>query len=667
MNIRCVSSRVIAATFMTATQIAQAQSVEPYEELRASIGVDTFLPATGPAAFGEMINPFTGELRLLQSEAVLDGTGPALGLTRQFIPGSHRAGWPRTGAFADWELALPRIVTLSAKYNDGHGWRVPGAVPFARCSAFAAPAKIDARPAGERSSGMGPIIVAPGHPIGVADGGTALDPAAIDANVWWQGYHLELPGADRQEVLARAPGNSLAPQMNWADGSPMHFPLVTSSQWQFACLGRTDSDESGEAFLAVAPDGTKYTFNHMTYAWAPGLQLDGIGTIERVQASLLPSRVEDRFGNVLTYIYDGSRLIGLRREGEAELRIDYRADHPSLVDKVTLRPNIAAPRVWTYAYEHLGTGRETLSSVTHPDGTASRFDLGALAEANMTFSGTGTCRVPGNVHPEYFVGEMTGPTGLHARLRLLPILRGRAQVAEDCESARTFPWQPSSFYVFALAHREYSGAGMEPMAWQYRHSPFNETPAWTDITDPDQRVTRLAISNRADETEGQVSAVQIDRGANGLAARDTSFAYAGAQQGPYPTRLGASPRSRINAAATGVITPLRMRTIRQEGDTYTSENKAFDIFGKPTQVSRGNSIKEQPSLALGMAYLDDLPHWVLGLPTVVTTWPMARRYRAPCTTRPALTWPSATSSARNRPPTHSPHRDCSRRRRTAMA
>jgi hypothetical protein len=247
---------------------SHAQAISPDAELREHVGLRQRIPLPDTGVFGEQYNPLTGELVLEQVDASIQTNGLPISLMRSFVPGASPRGVPRTGALADWQLELPRITTLTVRYEDGHGWRVAGKDPYARCSAFDAPPVVQS------------VAKANEEPI--------------DPNVWWQGYQLRVPGLAQQEILSRDHQNTLAPHMNGADGQPLRFPLVTAQQWQISCLTQTDNGEPGEGFLAVSPVGTRYIFNHLVYQAAPAIDLGGLGTLERFRASMLVTRIEDR-------------------------------------------------------------------------------------------------------------------------------------------------------------------------------------------------------------------------------------------------------------------------------------------------------------------------------------------------------------------------------------
>src|SRR6185312_8405310 len=161
----------------------------------------------------------------------------------------------------------------------------------ARCSAFA---------------GAPDAIVATPSPN--APGGTIT--TAIPWEQYSTGYRLAVPGYGRRELLKRAPDNTAHPSSgNW--------PIVTNDWWMIGCLPTLagGSPGAGEGFVALAPDGTKYTFDWL--ALRPYVALsrpadtdipDVTATLDREAAWMLATKVEDRFGNWVKYAYDPSAL-----------------------------------------------------------------------------------------------------------------------------------------------------------------------------------------------------------------------------------------------------------------------------------------------------------------------------------------------------------------------
>lgn len=579
---------------------SHAQAISPDAELRAQVDLRQRIPLPDAGVFGEQYNPLTGELMLEQVDVFFGTNGLPVSLARSFSPGESPRDTPRNGAFADWQMELPRITTLTVRYDDGHGWRVAGDNPYARCNAFGAPPSLALHD-------------------GKANPDAASSSDTLDPDAWWQGYQLRIPGLAQQEILHRDPANTLIPAMNGAEGRPLRFPLLTAQQWQIACLGQTDNGEPGEGFLAVSPAGLRYVFNHLVYAAAPASSLGELGTLERFRASMLVTRIEDRFGNVLDFTYDRDRLIAISNGHEAGLRIDYRGDIPSLVERVVLNSGAPSPRIWTYRYDGLGSGRETLVGVGLPDGTTWNYKLQSLSEAALDYRGESTCRGARLFDAsQAFTGSMTSPQGLTQQLTLKGFRHGRAGVTNTCGKSFPFPWVPAEYDTLSLVQRGYSGPSVGTPTWSYRYSAASESPAWTELIDPDGRVSRTTFSNAADQSEGRVLSVDTDRHANGSASRRVTFDYAQAGSGPYPGVLGSAPRSRSNAAAEAVLQPLVRQSLFQDGDTYTTEFQAFNAFAQPTLIRRSNNMAGQPSLGLELDYLNDASHWMLGLTTAVT-------------------------------------------------
>ncbi|HKT29757.1 hypothetical protein [Dyella sp.] len=433
----CFSLRALGASLLCSfvAVSAFAQAITPQQELRAYVGMKRTIPLPDAGAFGEQLNPVTGELLLTQTDAWLKTNSFPLSVIRSFTPGSFPAGTPHTGAFGDWQLEVPRITTLTVRSQDGNGWLVTGANPYARCSAFGVPATP-----------------------------TLESLAGVDPNIWWQGYQLIVPGHGEQEILRRDIRlNTLA-----AEGAPEKYPLVTKQHWQISCLPKTDN-ESGEAFTALSPDGSRYTFDHLVYQRASALMVEGAGTINRERALMLVTRIEDRFGNVQQFVYDGDRLVTIINPNEMQLDLRYRTDVPSLVDRVVLRLYTSKPRIWTYQYANLGTGHETLTGVIRPDGRAWSYNLQALADATLNYNGSTTCS---SVAPfdasQTFTGSMSDPNGLTEQLTLAGVRHGRSLTGSECGALSNLPWKPSRYDTLSLTERSYTGANISAAKWSYR-------------------------------------------------------------------------------------------------------------------------------------------------------------------------------------------------------
>ena len=280
---RCLLWAVVAPIYFSTLLHAQSIPVHPEDEYKKLIRVNEDIQPLGENPFGENISLYNGSLSFDQTDISLAGTGPLLQLTRSLHIKESKESELIDGAFADWDIELPRITTMTANQQNVTGWQVAQAVdPNARCTSFNLPPTVR-----------------------LQNGGSDWEPHS-----WWAGYQLVVPGQGSQDLLKRVSQNTLAPQM-----SGLSFSIITKQNWMVSCLPATDGSAPGEGFLAVAPDGSRYWFTHMIYRWAPNIERP-IGSspvgfsptlypqdmLRRREAALLVTRIEDRFGNSLTYV-----------------------------------------------------------------------------------------------------------------------------------------------------------------------------------------------------------------------------------------------------------------------------------------------------------------------------------------------------------------------------
>lgn len=82
---------------------------------------------------------------------------------------------------------------------------------------------------------------------------------------------------------------------------------------------------------------------------------------------------------------------------------------------------------------------------------------------------------------------------------------------------------------------------------------------------------------------------------------------------PFPDNVGQSVQPAFKNPLVNRIRPVTKTTTEQDGDTYTHQIEAFDAFAQSVQVKRYNSIAGQQTSEERTTYLNDLPHWILGL------------------------------------------------------
>lgn len=609
----------------------QAQSVTPEDEYKQLIKVNQDIQALGPHPFGENINLYDGTLSFEETDVSLPGNGPTIRFSRSL--GTTNAldyGFNAERPLGDWDLDIPRIETAAANQGGVTGWEVSGASPLQRCSDFGAPPYVP--------------------------GGTITSADTWGPNQWWYGYHLILPGQGSQTLLGRS-SNPLSPTI-----SGESFPIVTKQNWMIGC-GVTASD-GGEGFLAIAPDGTRYTFAHlfyrpMTYITKPGGMGPDVvaaagGTnlhplvapsttdiLARRDALMYVTQIQDRFGSTLTYNYDSATgyLASIIASDGREVDVTYVPGSP-LIKSVIAKATDVPSRTWIYSYDTSNSLLPTLTSVTLPDGSAWSYHLGAFQTnpINVAFS---NCYLndAGTVTSNPATGTVTAPSGLTGTFAETPLLHGRSYVPKSCWGGLN-PTEdvyfniPNTYYQQSVTSEAITGAGLAAAEWSYSYSPANEswssdacatsgtcaTSVYTDVTDPSGNATRYTFSNRFDVTEGQLLRTDFHNGVTSSAVVRSEFnSYGNPTGGPWPAAYGIDLQGRDNRTQTEEVSPLIERQIIQDGgQIYTWRALAFDAYAQPTDVKRYNSIVGQPSIEETTSYLNDTHLWVLGLPLTVT-------------------------------------------------
>lgn len=646
-------------------------AANPEDEYRKLIRVNENIQPLGEHPFGENISLFDGGLSFDQADISLQGNGPTLQLIRHFeVYGDLPKYGKAEPVFADWELEVPRLETLTAgaqpstDYPDGirmwdysasgqlqgiNGWQTdntagtdgnPAADVNARCTNFTPPPSVVAR--------MGDPSLQFWDPVD-----------------WWKGYHLLVPGEGERSVLFNADAST-----------SVMYPAVTKDHWRFSCLPTTANGQPGEGFLGHAPDGTLYWFNYLVYRKAEGMsrQLDSSdasllprqsfqrlvdrsieGLISLLSGSsiahavpitdgitrslgvLLVTKVQDRFGNTLTYSYDANGyLTGIQASDGRALSVTY-VSGTTLVQSVILQPASGSARTWVYTYS---TDNLHLVDVKLPDNSHWTYNLAGL-QSPILRGGTGlssceTLRVPGDLSP--VTGTITHPSGLVGQFTVQGIKHGRSFVPEACRdtyagdpnSQGSYSTFPKAWYSFTTTQVTFSGAGIPTRTWSYNYSPSNDswstcagscpTTVWTDVVAPDGSTERSTFSNRFDVTEGQLLRRDDYSGAPGSSTllRSQLNSYAPPTTAPLPAMAGYIGMLNVNRDQLQLYSPLNLRVINQDGDTYTWQAEGFNSFEQVTQAKRYSSIAGQAAVEEQTDYLNDTTLWVLGLPTQLT-------------------------------------------------
>ena len=620
---RGVLSLLIAGPLLGVAAQCHAQ-VSPTDEYSKLIESAQHIGAMGAHPFGENVDLYTGALSFEVTDISVPGIGPALTLGRVLHTAEDSAdaedaitgmgGFWRP--FGDWDLDIPRIETNAAWQLNVLGWLV-GASSKNRCTGFSKP----------------PPVQSTSPPD--------MDWAAVR---WWYGYHLIVPGHGSQDLLDG--GNPPAHQPS--SGS---YPIVTKQDWMIGC-GVTASD-GGEGFVALAPDGTRYTFAHLVYRPMPWMERpygssgNAIGGVHpmmndadylaRYAAAMYVTQVQDRLGNTLTYNWNGNNLGSIIASDGRELDFSYNSG-TSLIHSVTVKAaGGASARIWTYTYGG-SSSMPTLTSVQLPDGSTWTYQIGNLESATLnTVGGSCTQNTLPTLQSGAVSGSMVAPSGLAATFTITPTLHGRSYVPKACwspysGSTTTYANIPNAYYQFSLTKEVLSGPGIPAQTWTWSYSAPNQS--WTsdacasgnscpstvymDVSNPLGQVVRYTFSNRFDASESLLQRTDHYSGAAGSTIlRSETNTYANPTGGPWPGSYGSNLQARTNFAQTGELSPLAKHVTSQDGATFTTSVNSFDAYARATSKTESSSLGYSKTDTT--SYYNDANLWVLGLVTQTTT------------------------------------------------
>jgi RHS repeat-associated protein len=555
----------------------------------------------GPNLMGDNVTEFNGVLEFTQEDVSLPGNSAiAVAVGRHLVTGVTQPSLAE-GLFGDWDLEIPHLQTLAPNpplgTPDWTGLAADGnTYNDYRCSEFAHPPNM----------------------VGTSGGSYVL----LTPDWWWDGYHLDVPGAGNQTLISRypytgyTPGN---PPLAYETAQPSTggpYPVLTKEHWDLSCINLA-SGGKGEGFLAHAPDGTTYQFDRMVSR--PYATTQGTVIAPRADLWILPSQITDRFGNWVKYAYDSSdpwKVLSITsNDGRAITFTYYSGTHR--VYQVT-----DATRTWTYAY----SPSRTLQSVTLPDGSSWQFALTALEPTYIRQKQDPSCEGGTPTDPNTYVGTITHPSGAVGTFSYHDTWHGRTNTVGPTTHCAGYDRMPTIYSNYSVTSKELSGPGMPNMTWTYAYSaaaggwwpcnPCNGTKTVT-IIDPlnNQTVNTYGTEYGIDEGLLLDSTVKTS-GGSGPTLRDTSDAYAASGSPPagapytsaYPSTIGYNAPIADWSGAS--FTPQYQQTVSQQGATFARTITAFDDLARATALTRSSSLGFSKSEST--AYFDQTSLWVLG-------------------------------------------------------
>lgn len=533
--------------------------------------------------FGDSVDLYNGRLSFHAVDIDLPGNnGLPVRLARSFNVVT-RLEYSTQNPFANWELDVPSISGVYASkfaeiiYETNYTW------DGQRCSGALTPPTI------------GPYF--------------AMD--------YWYGLSANMPGGG--ELLTPNPVTRKP-----ADGT--NYRWVTTGFTWFSCLPSI-KNTSGEGFLAIGKDGTRYWFDWLAvYDVWPMLENYDVGYAQnlfRKRNVLYATRVEDRFGNWVTYSYSNAstapaRLNRIESSDGRYINLTYNAagQVASATDGL---------RTWQYSY----TGN-ALGAVTLPDASQWKFDYGDIFDVYAGYAQEPSCDFPGYWFmdmPPVRSMSMTHPSGAVGQFFVDGRLHGRSNVWRNCAGPieATYSDFVRMYWTPSLVRKRISGAGMSPVEWNYQYvnadvlgannDPATHSPpgSWatgtagkpfgeptcvsdscagstvTEVTSNTGEWLRYTYGNSYRYNEHKLLKLERGAGPNAI-MRTEQYAYELATTGqPFPTPVGVSTQYKGDSYTDTFLRPLKSTTVTQDGVVYRTVVNAFDAFGRPLSTTRSST------------------------------------------------------------------------------
>jgi len=442
---------VAAALILLTAGAAHAQSGKaPWEEVGNRIKSSEKVAPLGNNAFGDEVSLSNGALSFSAVDVSIPGnSGLPVAFGRSYSVRDRRY-YTTDAMLADWDIQLPQISGVFAT-----DWLVAGG-STSRCSNQTVP---------------------------------PLPPGGYLLSDFWNGLNLSIPGVGGGEMLKTAAGvtkpTTGGPWL-WIAGEQIHLSCLSSIQ-----------NGTGEGFLAITPDGTKYWFDWMAQHYEPPLRrptpIQGLGgeiPTDRRKNVLYATRIEDRFGNWVQFKYSNAwNQPGRLNAGTAQPAITS-SDGRTLSVTYNSSGHIATvsdgTRTWSYTYTSLTSGRKTLSQVTLPDTSAWTIAFSAFTTAEIQYT---EVFAPGEIYrscsiletPVNYasepVGTITHPAGAVGTFTVNIKEHGRSSVTLNCgnvtsqndtnDDANLFP---ISYHALTLKSKQVSGPGLTAATWNYSYT-----------------------------------------------------------------------------------------------------------------------------------------------------------------------------------------------------
>lgn len=546
----------------------------------------------GDDLFGDSVSLKDGSLSFSQKDVSID---TASGLKVEFVrrtprqkQGLDRSNMPLG---AGWEIDIPYMM---GTYDNRRGWDTAYS-GNSRCTASSL------RP----SEKVGP---SPNYNTRV-----------IPSKMYWSGVFINIPGAGYESLL-KIRSDAIAP----SDGN--NYIGTTASHWRVGCMTKLKNGV-GEGFFVVTPDGTKIYFDWMAERNAADVleseyDRDDNGDGKQTATLLVPtsdyflyaSRVEDRFGNWVTYEFDSATVHSLKAIVSSDgARIDVVYGGDGKIAEVK-----AAGRTWKYSYVDSYYGKK-LSEVLLPDGSNWSFPTGTANHYGAMW----WYMVPPSLPTAFYMNAcgqsavgfrqqdtpnerdvtpvtMKHPSGAVGEFVLRSLVHGSDKTPGGCDvigtSSQNFGFGsygvPDAYIAKSLISKRISGPGLASKEWSYAYSPH-----WSFNSDCGSSCTSSTIESRPDGvkveyvfgnsyTDNLGELISRTQSKDGIIFDKVEYERA-SYSGQYPESAGDLIAE--GNPFTTKLRPLRSTRTMQNGRVFQKRVEAFDSFARPLRETRSST------------------------------------------------------------------------------
>lgn len=621
-RLTCLALLLVGST----VSVAFAQDVKaPWEEFDKRLKVSQSVGALDDELFGDSVSLPEGSLSFSATDIELPGNdGLRVAFSRKYSV-YNRWQYPSPDfALGDWDLDVPNISGIFAP-NWTIGTPLINDADGRRCSLDGMPTR-----------------------------STIGDYSPQD---FWHGNTLSIPGVVNSELLSLR-------QTDPMPSTGTTYRWTTSDRVvRVSCLSSVQNT-TGEGFLAITADGTKYWFDWMAQYGEPNLGQPGPSHPPiwmRKKNVLYATKVQDRFGNTVTYTYANSwnaraKLTAITGSDGRQITIDYNGSKISAIH--------ANGKTWTYAYNG-----ESLREVVLPDTSKWTINFAALTNAYIEYQ-VGSILEPArncmqNLQPaknyqDETVGTITHPSGAVGTFRVGIREHGRSNVPIACENVVTTGSGPPgpgpndndpnddinavaiSYDSLTLLKKTISGPGVAQREWNYSYAadiswrmPPGGTIMWpvcypwsssclapdclsddcagsakATITGPGNDWVRYTYGNSYNYNEGKLLKVERGSDASNVLRIETNRYDLSLTDQAYPATAGGSARGSHEGFASEYTRPLLQADIWQQSETFSRINQSFDFHVRPLQVTRTSTLGDTRTETT--VYSDNLSKWVMG-------------------------------------------------------